>query len=196
MCVGTAAFDQDAIEFCARKVASVSGDVRRALEICRRGAEIAEERIRLAKVANSAQPVEEIVTMSDVLAALKGMASASNMQHIQGLPLHSRLCLAIFANEAQRDEVRHPPNRSVHRVEMFEAKPWVAQDGCLDLATIARRHQAICRDRRRQSDRSTADKAETEDGAAIMEYCASATNVCRHSFPHAAGLRAHCTALA
>lgn len=32
---GLSAFDPDAVEFCARKVASVSGDVRRALHICR-----------------------------------------------------------------------------------------------------------------------------------------------------------------
>ncbi|KAJ1914026.1 Origin recognition complex, subunit 1 [Tieghemiomyces parasiticus] len=32
---GLAAFDSDAIELCARKVSSVSGDARRALDICR-----------------------------------------------------------------------------------------------------------------------------------------------------------------
>jgi len=33
--LGLDLFDKNAIEFCARKVASVSGDVRRALQICR-----------------------------------------------------------------------------------------------------------------------------------------------------------------
>ena len=36
-------FDMDAIIFAARKVAAVSGDARRALEICRRATELAEK---------------------------------------------------------------------------------------------------------------------------------------------------------
>ena len=36
-------FDMDAIVFAARKVAAVSGDARRALEICRRATELAEK---------------------------------------------------------------------------------------------------------------------------------------------------------
>lgn len=35
-------FDSDAITYAARKVAAVSGDARRALEICRRATELAE----------------------------------------------------------------------------------------------------------------------------------------------------------
>ena len=45
---GLEAFDDDAVELCARKVASVSGDVRRALQICRRAAEICQlEQVRV-----------------------------------------------------------------------------------------------------------------------------------------------------
>lgn len=40
--VGTDSFDSDAIQLVVRKVASVSGDARRALDICRRAAEVAE----------------------------------------------------------------------------------------------------------------------------------------------------------
>lgn len=36
------AFDEDAVQLAARKVAAVSGDARRALDICRRATEIAE----------------------------------------------------------------------------------------------------------------------------------------------------------
>ena len=39
---GLAAFDKDSVEFCARKVAAVSGDVRRALSICRRATELCQ----------------------------------------------------------------------------------------------------------------------------------------------------------
>ena len=40
------AFASDAVEICARKVASVSGDIRRALQICRRAAEICDRRAK------------------------------------------------------------------------------------------------------------------------------------------------------
>lgn len=45
--------DPDAIQFASRKVAAVSGDARRALDICRRAVEIAEQ-------ASEVVPVEDI----------------------------------------------------------------------------------------------------------------------------------------
>ena len=41
---GLSVFDKDAIQLVARKVASLSGDARRALDICRRAAEIAQRK--------------------------------------------------------------------------------------------------------------------------------------------------------
>jgi Cdc6-like AAA superfamily ATPase len=47
------AFGEGAVELCARKIASISGDMRRALQICRRAAEICEEQqIRAAAAAS------------------------------------------------------------------------------------------------------------------------------------------------
>ncbi|KAL0435415.1 UNVERIFIED_CONTAM: Origin of replication complex subunit [Sesamum radiatum] len=43
---GIDAFEKLAIEFASRKVAAVSGDARRALEICRRAAELADYRLK------------------------------------------------------------------------------------------------------------------------------------------------------
>ncbi|RHZ53356.1 hypothetical protein CDV55_103483 [Aspergillus turcosus] len=42
--------DADAIQFASRKVAAVSGDARRALDICRRAVEIAEQSVEAAKI--------------------------------------------------------------------------------------------------------------------------------------------------
>ena len=39
---GLVVFDNDAIQLVSRKVASLSGDARRALDICRRATEIAQ----------------------------------------------------------------------------------------------------------------------------------------------------------
>jgi origin recognition complex subunit 1 len=46
----------DAVQFAARKVAAVSGDARRALDICRRAVEIAETEAISEDVDNDAQP--------------------------------------------------------------------------------------------------------------------------------------------
>ncbi|GFP87012.1 origin of replication complex subunit 1 [Phtheirospermum japonicum] len=45
---GIDAFEKPALEFASRKVAAVSGDARRALEICRRAAELADYRAKRA----------------------------------------------------------------------------------------------------------------------------------------------------
>ena len=39
-------FEDTAVQLASRKVAAVSGDARRVLELCRRGAELAEARVR------------------------------------------------------------------------------------------------------------------------------------------------------
>jgi origin recognition complex subunit 1 len=43
--LGLTVFDKDAIQLVARKVASLSGDARRALDICRRAVEIAQAEV-------------------------------------------------------------------------------------------------------------------------------------------------------
>jgi len=47
----------DAVQFAARKVAAVSGDARRALDICRRAVEIAETEKTLQALEDEPQPV-------------------------------------------------------------------------------------------------------------------------------------------
>ncbi|KAJ5279780.1 Origin recognition complex subunit 1 [Penicillium angulare] len=51
--------DPDAVQFASRKVAAVSGDARRALDICRRAVEIAEQEANEAAAADSIIPEEE-----------------------------------------------------------------------------------------------------------------------------------------
>lgn len=51
--------DPDAIQFASRKVAAVSGDARRALDICRRAVEIAEQANEAAMAADSINYAED-----------------------------------------------------------------------------------------------------------------------------------------
>ena len=46
---GLEVFDKDALQLVARKVASLSGDARRALDICRRATEIAERQSKVIR---------------------------------------------------------------------------------------------------------------------------------------------------
>ena len=124
------AFEPDAIELCARKVASVSGDVRRALQICRRASEVAEERCNRESSANSGgeaadlmSPVggaaaaaagDNYVVMKDVLKAVKDMSNSSNVENIQKLPLHARLCLCILAHQARSTTPAHRSLPAAH----------------------------------------------------------------------------------
>jgi Cdc6-like AAA superfamily ATPase len=132
---GIPAFDADAVEICARKVASVSGDLRRALEICRRASEIAEERCSAARASraaalgaspgeapSAAAPPPQHVAIQDVLDAVKDMSASSNERNIQQQPLHSRLALCVLASEGQRRD-----------------------EGLLQYSTLVLRHKELCR---------------------------------------------------
>ncbi|KAJ4844010.1 Origin of replication complex subunit 1B [Turnera subulata] len=86
---GINAFESQAIEFASRKVAAISGDARRALEICRRAAEIADYQIKkLSANNNSASTGNGLVGMSEVEAAIQEMFQAP---HIQVMKSCSRL---------------------------------------------------------------------------------------------------------
>lgn len=42
--------DVSAIQFCARKIAAVSGDMRKALDICRRAVEMVESEVKKQQI--------------------------------------------------------------------------------------------------------------------------------------------------
>jgi origin recognition complex subunit 1 len=57
-------FEEDAIMFASRKVSSVSGDARRALEICRRATEIAENEFKELKLVSIFISLGEILLIN------------------------------------------------------------------------------------------------------------------------------------
>ncbi|KAL8676870.1 MAG: hypothetical protein Q9186_006657 [Xanthomendoza sp. 1 TL-2023] len=117
--------DPDAIQFASRKVAAVSGDARRALDICRRAVEIAE-----SEIAEDANPLlatpskrkklrertgQDIpkakekdvgkVTISIVKQAINEATSSSLQQYLKSLPLSSKLFLAAMLARTRRSGV-------------------------------------------------------------------------------------------
>ncbi|CAL8583796.1 Origin recognition complex, subunit 1 [Xanthoria parietina] len=117
--------DPDAIQFASRKVAAVSGDARRALDICRRAVEIAESEVaeeadpglatpskrkRLRdKAEDGHSKVKERktgqVTIGTVKQAINEATSSSLQQYLKSLPLSSKLFLAAILARTRRSGV-------------------------------------------------------------------------------------------
>ena len=117
--------DSDAIQFASRKVAAVSGDARRALDICRRAVEIAEgeaaaamdpllatpsKRKKARELAGEATPDSRrkavgTVTISTIKQAINEATSSSLQRHLKSLPLSSKLFLAAILARIRRSGV-------------------------------------------------------------------------------------------
>ncbi|KAI9257051.1 P-loop containing nucleoside triphosphate hydrolase protein [Helicostylum pulchrum] len=80
---GIDAFAKEAVEFAARKVSAVSGDARRALDICRRAVEIIEN-----KAETGAH-----VTIAIVDEAIKEMFTSPSVAFIRSCSLHQKIFL-------------------------------------------------------------------------------------------------------
>ena len=116
--------DPDAIQFASRKVAAVSGDARRALDICRRAVEIAEaesiaeENPLLATPSKSARrkekkaiengeiakakPKSGKVTIATIKQAINEATSSPLQRYLKTLPLAAKLFLAALLARTRR----------------------------------------------------------------------------------------------
>lgn len=103
--------DPDAIQFASRKVAAVSGDARRALDICRRAVELAETDVqgdpstpsKKAREADSEnRPKSGRVTISTIKKAINEATTNPIQQHLRSLPLMSKLVLAALLLRIRR----------------------------------------------------------------------------------------------
>lgn len=83
---GLVSFEPEAVEFIARKVSAASGDARRALDISRRAAELAEkgdeEGIQTPS-KKGAKTAKSTVMMKHVQAAIEEMFSSPKLLAIQ-----------------------------------------------------------------------------------------------------------------
>lgn len=116
--------DPDAIQFASRKVAAVSGDARRALDICRRAVEIAEgeaaavQNPLLTTPSKRRKNDEKIidgddaakkkggkVTIATIKQAINEATSSPLQQHLKALPLASKVFLAAILARTRRSGV-------------------------------------------------------------------------------------------
>lgn len=97
---GIDAFEKQAVEFASRKVAAISGDARRALEICRRAAEIKDYHIK--KLKSASNPVcsgKSLVCMAEVEAAIQEMFQAPHIQVMKSCSKLSKIFLTAMVHE-------------------------------------------------------------------------------------------------
>ncbi|XP_074858978.1 origin recognition complex subunit 1 [Carettochelys insculpta] len=88
------AFEEDAIQLVSRKVAALSGDARRCLDICRRSTEICE--------FSSQKTASHLVTMAHVMKAIDEMFSSPYINSIRSASLHEQMFLKAVIAEFRR----------------------------------------------------------------------------------------------
>lgn len=98
-------FNPDAIQLVARKVASVSGDARRALDICRRAAEMAE-----------ADGINTLVSMTHVNEALDSMMTQPKIRAIKSSSKLQKLLLQSVVAEVERTGVEETTFSAVFKI--------------------------------------------------------------------------------
>lgn len=93
--------DPDAVQFASRKVAAVSGDARRALDICRRAIELAEADVEGDPSTPSKTGTKNVsrqgrVTISTIKRAINEATTNPVQQHLRALPFVSKLLMAAL----------------------------------------------------------------------------------------------------
>uniref|UniRef100_A0A915B4S4 Origin recognition complex subunit 1 n=3 Tax=Parascaris univalens TaxID=6257 RepID=A0A915B4S4_PARUN len=110
---GSAAVEEDAVELASRKVASVSGDLRKALDILRRAAQIAID------------SKSKRLSMKHVQEAVKEASTTASVELVRSLSVHSELILrAALAEHASSglDELPFSDLLKQYRLQCHVAK--------------------------------------------------------------------------
>ncbi|CAL8101051.1 unnamed protein product [Calicophoron daubneyi] len=85
-------FQEKALELASRKVAAVSGDVRRALDICRRAVEI-------VATADQSKSTKQEIRIEHINAALKEMFTTPKLTAIRSCSIYEKLFLRSLVSE-------------------------------------------------------------------------------------------------
>ncbi|NXH38917.1 ORC1 protein, partial [Dicaeum eximium] len=103
---GVKAFEEDAVQLVSRKVAALSGDARRCLDICRRATEICEF------AGHKRTP--EIVRMAHVTEAIDEMFSSPYVNAIRNASLHEQIFLKSILAEFRRAGVEEATVQQIY----------------------------------------------------------------------------------
>ncbi|NXN80221.1 ORC1 protein, partial [Bombycilla garrulus] len=103
---GVKAFEEDAVQLVSRKVAALSGDARRCLDICRRATEICE--------FSRQKKTPEIVRMAHVTEAIDEMFSSPYVSAIRNASLHEQIFLKAILAEFRRAGVEEATVQQIY----------------------------------------------------------------------------------
>ena len=125
-------FDADAITFAARKVAAVSGDARRALEICRRATELAERdnaasdnTKKLARINGnsshtlSARESTTLVSIGHVDTAIRSMFSSAKITALKNASRMEQLFMKAIACLYQASGIEETSLNKIYEQHTF-----------------------------------------------------------------------------
>ncbi|XP_068451706.1 cell division control protein 6 homolog [Clinocottus analis] len=136
--------DASAVQFCARKVSAVSGDARKALDICRRAVEVVEsdERKNASDPNAEAKPprVVSLPQVAQVLSEIYGDRMASPGGDGESFPLQQKLlvcCLLLLTRSGKSKEVvLGKLHEAYSRLCARRQVSCVAQGECLSLCSL------------------------------------------------------------
>lgn len=99
---GLQAFDPSAIELCSMKVASISGDARRALELCRRATAIAEVEVKRKMQENveiEGEEEQHLVQVRHIDEAMEQMFFSVRTQEVKNASRQEKIFLCAVLLE-------------------------------------------------------------------------------------------------
>ncbi|WOK92752.1 origin of replication complex subunit 1-like [Canna indica] len=106
---GLDAFEEQAVEFASRKVAAMSGDARRALEICRRAAEIVDYQLKQSLLSGrSSSSIDnsfggkQLVGMIDIEDAIHEVFQAPHIQMMKTSSKLAKIFLVAMVHQLYR----------------------------------------------------------------------------------------------
>ncbi|KAL0865326.1 hypothetical protein Bca101_044444 [Brassica carinata] len=120
------AFQSNALELCARKVAAASGDMRKALSVCRSALEILEIEIRGYPGPESQGPTPDdpVVRIDHMSAALSKTFKSPVVDTIQSLPHHQQIIMCSAA-KAFRGTKKDATVGELNKLYLEICKSWV-----------------------------------------------------------------------
>ncbi|XP_053308954.1 cell division control protein 6 homolog [Spea bombifrons] len=146
--------DNAAIQFCARKVSAVSGDARKALDICRRAVEIVESDVKsqtvLKPLSECRSPSKEISSpvpkkvslphISRVISDVYGDKMAAGGGSSESFPLQQKLVVCSLLLLTQQSKIKEVTLGKLHegysKVCRKQQMPAVGQSECLSLCQL------------------------------------------------------------
>ncbi|EFH68650.1 hypothetical protein ARALYDRAFT_311790 [Arabidopsis lyrata subsp. lyrata] len=126
MVLSYVAFQPKALELCARKVAAASGDMRKALCVCRSALEILEMEVRRSAGPESQGPTtdDSVVRMDHMAAALSKTFKSPVVETIQSLPQHQQIIICA-ATKAFRGSKKDTTVGELNMLYLEICKSWM-----------------------------------------------------------------------